>query len=132
MFTTPIIFSGRVERGEGMARRLGCPTANLAVQEGTVIPALGVYVGETEFASRWYPSLVCVNDGRDGSHLKVEVHLLHRDVDELEGSLLVVRLFEKIRDLLPWEDEDHMSRVITQDLRQADEWFKATAEHRPA
>ena len=43
-----LVFSGRVERGEGMARNLGCPTANIAVEQGAIIPGLGIYVGETE------------------------------------------------------------------------------------
>ncbi len=109
-----------------MARRLGCPTANVAVEEGTLIPALGVYVGETEVNGRWFPSLVCVNDGRDGSRLKLEVHLLQMTAEDLEGKRMSVRILEKLRGLLPWQGEEQMRQVIADDVRRAREWFHLT------
>lgn len=127
MFSTPMIFCGRVERGEGMARSLGCPTANVAIEEGTLIPALGVYVGETELEGHWYPSLVCVNDGRDGSRLKLEVHLLHTAMDEIDGKRMCVRLLDKLRELVAWRGEEEMRQMIAGDLERAEEWFHQSA-----
>lgn len=119
---SPLTLTGRVERGEGIATGLGCPTANLAVEQGVIIPGLGVYVGETVLEDQTYPSVVCVNDGRTGTNLKLEVHLL--DVcRDLTGKRLSVRLVEKLRDLVPWEGEDHMRALIVSDLDRAREWF---------
>ncbi len=119
---TPLILTGRVERGEGIATGLGCPTANIAVEHGVIIPALGVYTGETIFEGHNYPSVVCVNDGRTGINLKLEVHLL--DVcKDLTGKSLSVRLFEKTRDLVPWEGDEQMKRLIAEDLDKARAWF---------
>lgn len=118
----PLILTGRVERGEGIATGLGCPTANIAVEHGVIIPALGVYVGETLLEGQTYPSVVCVNDGRTGINLKLEVHLL--DVcKELAGKQLSVRLLEKTRDLVPWEGEQQMRDLISADLAHARRWF---------
>jgi len=111
-----------VEKGEGMATRLGCPTANLAVGQGAVIPGLGVYVGETEYDMKRVPSVICVNDGRTGSHLKLEVHLLDQ-CEDLGGKVLSVRLLEKMRPLVPFVDEASMSALIAKDLEEARAWF---------
>lgn len=120
---SPLVLTGRVERGEGIATGLGCPTANLAVEQGVIIPALGVYVAETVLEGDTYPSVVCVNDGRTGLNLKLEVHLL--DVcKDLTGKQLSVRLIDKQRDLVPWKDAEHMRALIADDLTRAREWFK--------
>jgi len=120
---SPLTLTGRVERGEGIATGLGCPTANLAVEQGVIIPAIGVYVGETVLHGETFPSVVCVNDGRTGLNLKLEVHLL--DVcKDLTGKQLSVRLLEKMRDLVPWQGADHMRTLIADDLARAREWFK--------
>lgn len=122
-----LTLSGRVEKGEGMATRLGCPTANIAIEQGVIIPGLGVYVGKTEVSGQEHPSLVCINDGRDGSHLKMEVHLL--DVcQNLIGKVLRVVLFEKLRDLVPFSGELEMSQVIAKDIEGAKKWFSKQSE----
>lgn len=119
----PLILQGRVEHGEGMARGLGCPTANIAIEQGIVIPALGVYVGEAEVDSVFYPALICVSDGRTGTNLKLEVHLLDEE-KELHGKHMSVTLREKIRDIIPFPGAEEMANVIQEDLRKSREWFK--------
>jgi riboflavin kinase/FMN adenylyltransferase len=116
------MFQGRVIMGEGIARDLGCPTANIAVEQGAVIPALGVYVGETEFEGSRFHSLICINDGRTGENLKMEVHLLDQERD-LSGKQLTVVIFEKIRDLIPFPGHEEMARIIKDDLEKSRIWF---------
>ncbi len=123
---SPLLLSGRVERGEGIAAGLGCPTANLAVEHGVIIPALGVYVAETVLEGTTYPSVVCVNDGRTGTNLKLEVHLLDFCRD-LGGKHLSVRLVEKLRGLVPWESSEQMSALIAKDVQDARDWFAHSA-----
>lgn len=118
-----LCFCGRVEKGEGMATKMGCPTANIAVEQGAVIPALGVYVGHTEFEGGRFPSLICINDGRTGYRLKMEVHLLHQDGINLTGKRLDVILCDKLRDLVPFPGEEEMAKMIKVDIQKADEWF---------
>lgn len=117
-----ISFSGRVEKGEGRATKLGCPTANIAVEQGVIIPALGVYVGETEVDGIMHPSLVCINDGRSGYRLKMEVHLLDKNI-ELTGKNLNVVLLDKVRELIPFPGEEEMATIIVGDLKKAREYF---------
>ena len=122
-----LMFDGRVERGEGMATKLGCPTANIAVEQGAIIPALGVYVGEAEFNGRLYPSLICINDGRTGYNLKMEVHLLNQKELDLNEKHLRVVLFKKFRDLVPYVDDEQMGKLIADDLTRAHKWFQRSS-----
>ena len=123
---SPLLLTGRVERGEGIATGLGCPTANLAVEQGVIIPALGVYIAETVLEGSTFPSVVCVNDGRTGTNLKLEVHLLDICRD-LSGKQLSVRLVQKLRSLVPWESTEQMSALIAKDLGDARAWFSHSA-----
>lgn len=119
----PLTFRGRVERGEGMARRLGCPTANIAIEQGIIIPALGIYVGVAEVDYLKYPSLICVSDGRTGVNLKMEIHLLDQE-KELSGKSMTVVLLEKLRDIIPFPGEEEMARMIKGDMEKSKAWFQ--------
>lgn len=123
-----LTLSGRVEKGEGIATGLGCPTANIAVEQGATIPALGVYIGEAEVDGIRYPSLICINDGRTGYNLKMEVHLLDQQGIDLSGKHINAVLFEKLRDLIPYPGDAKMTEMIADDLKKAREWF-ATSSH---
>ncbi len=116
-----LTLSGRVERGEGMATSLGCPTANIAIEQGVLIPALGVYVGEAEVDGVWHDALICISDGRTGYNLKMEVHLLGVNQD-LTGKRIDVVLMEKLRDVIPFPGEQEMAKIIADDLERARAW----------
>ncbi len=118
----PLTLRGRVIKGEGIARQLGCPTANIAVEQGVVIPGLGVYVGHSEIGGVNYPSLICINDGRTGANLKMEVHLLDQTID-LSNHVLNVVLSQKIRDLIPFPGNEEMTRIIKDDMEKARIWI---------
>jgi riboflavin kinase / FMN adenylyltransferase len=118
-----ITFSGRVETGEGFATRLGCPTANIAVEQGVVIPGMGAYVGEASFEGEVYPSLIFITDGRTGYHLKMEVHLLNQNL-ELFGKHMRVVVLEKLRDVVDYPGEEKMAEIIAKDIEVANEWFE--------
>lgn len=123
-----LTFDGRVEKGEGMASQLGCPTANIAVEQGAIIPALGVYVGKAEVDGREYQALICINDGRTGYNLKMEVHLLDQKNLELSGKHLHVILLQKLRDLIPFPGDEEMAKIIAGDLTNAREWFAKSSQ----
>ncbi len=124
----PLSFSGRVEKGEGIATGLGCPTANVAVEQGATIPSLGVYIGEAEVDGKRFPALICINDGRTGYNLKMEVHLLDQKGINLTEKRIMVILLDKLRDLIPFPGDEVMTEMIKDDLAKAKEWF-ATSSH---
>lgn len=118
-----ITFSGRVEAGEGFARHLGCPTANIAVEQGVLIPGMGAYVGEAFCEGVIYPALLFITDGRTGYHLKMEVHLLNQKDIELFGKYMRVTVLQKIRDVIPYPGQEEMTSIIAKDIVDANEWF---------
>ena len=117
-----LFISGTVEPGLGLATSLGCPTANLAPEEGLIIPGMGVYLARTDFEGKQYPSVICVGAGRDQSHFKIEVHLIDVCVD-LNGKRLGIEIVYKLRSLIPWPGEEAMRGMIAEDLVHAREWF---------
>ncbi|MBI5370110.1 riboflavin kinase [Candidatus Uhrbacteria bacterium] len=123
----PLSFHGRVEKGEGIAAQLGCPTANVAVEQGAIIPALGVYVGEAEVDGQRYQALICINDGRTGYNLKMEVHLVGQKDIDFTGKHISVDLYEKIRDLIPFPGNEVMTEMIKVDLENARKWFATSS-----
>jgi riboflavin kinase/FMN adenylyltransferase len=120
----PLFITGVVESGLGLATSLGCPTANLAPEEGLVIPGMGVYLGFTKIdaGEEAFPSVLCVGAGRDQSHFKIEVHLLDTE-KELRGKRLTVEVVGKLRSLIPWPGEETMKGMIAEDLVNARHWF---------
>ncbi|MBI2551266.1 riboflavin kinase [Candidatus Uhrbacteria bacterium] len=121
-----IAFEGTVERGEGLASRLGCPTANISLEQGGLIPGLGVYVGGARVLDHNYPTIVFISGSRGGQLLKLEVHFIDQNL-ELTGKHVRVRLFEKIRDIIDWPGDQVMADMLTQDVRQARAWFQTHA-----
>lgn len=113
---------GLVETGQGLARHLGFPTANIAPMQGLVIPAAGVYLAATTFEGKTYPSVMCVAGGKDRSNFKIEVHLLDVQLD-LTGKVLDIVVLERIRDLFPWQDEAHTREAVTEDVKKARAYF---------
>lgn len=121
-----LVFTGKVEKGAGIATSLGCPTANVSIEQGGIIPGLGIYTGMTEFEGKNYPSLIVITDGRTGARLRLEVHLIDQHFDNLEGRTLEVHVYDKLRDSVPWESDAKIQVMFAEDLRQARAWF---AEH---
>lgn len=116
-------FSGTIQKGEGIATGLGCPTANVAIGEGQIIPALGVYVGEACVDGACYQALVCINDGKQTGKLKMEVHLFGIVCEDFSGKYMEVSLFDKLRGLEIWENDEQIRQLIAHDLENAKAWF---------
>ena len=122
-----LLITGMVEPGEGFARTLGCPTANLAPEQGLVIPGTGIYLANSYYEDGIYPSIVCVGAGRNDNNFKIEVHFLDETID-LQGKSLTIKIIKKLRDLIPWPGEDKMRDMIHEDMENAREWFSEHPE----
>ena len=118
-------FSGVIQKGEGVATTVGCPTANLSATEGQVIPALGVYVGEANVDGVCHRALVCINAGRSNERLKLEVHFLGVDSGDYRGKFMEVALFDKLRELEPWESDEQIRGLVANDMKEATAWFES-------
>jgi riboflavin kinase/FMN adenylyltransferase len=81
--------SGPVEAGEQMGRRLGFPTANIAVEPNKLVPALGAYAGRAKAPEGNFVAALSVGyrPTFGGTQLRVEAFLL-----DFEGDLYQQRL----------------------------------------
>lgn len=119
--------SGQVERGEGRGRKIGYPTANLAVlDDRKLIPKIGVYAVRVRIGDAEPTYDAMMNIGRrptfDGMDVTVEAHLFGFD-GNLYGETLRVEFLRRLRDEQKFdsvdalvmqlsEDEVHCKRVI--------------------
>lgn len=114
---------GVVVEGERLGRRLGFPTANLAVHPQKVLPP-GVYAVEAEgpFGRRKGVANVGTRPTVEGKERRLEVHLLGF-AGELYGEELKVAFLKKIRDERRFESLEALKAQITKDLEAARAFF---------
>jgi riboflavin kinase/FMN adenylyltransferase len=111
---------GRVERGDERGRKLGFPTANLALHH-EVTPPRGVYVGRVEVDGVRYRALVNIGvrpTFAGASEEKVEAHLLGFE-GNLYGRVLEVELLRRLRDERKFASVDELIAQIRADREAA-------------
>src|SRR5204862_7182780 len=81
--------SGPVEAGDKVGRRLGFPTANIAIEPNKLVPALGAYAGRARAPEGDFIAALSVGyrPTFGGTQLRVEAFLL-----DFEGDLYQQRL----------------------------------------
>ncbi|MDR2162617.1 MAG: riboflavin biosynthesis protein RibF [Clostridiales Family XIII bacterium] len=111
----PFTISGEITRGNGLGRGFGFPTANIALPDGFVVPAYGVYVTESElgadtrrslhgngaegYSSRVMRSVtnVGVRPTIGDDRLLAETHILGAEYGDLYGHRIRVGFLSMIR-----------------------------------
>jgi len=121
----PFGLTGRVVEGDRRGRRIGFPTANLAL-EGELVPAHGVYATRVRFLddSARPPHPAVTNIGSRptfrGDVVTVETHLLDFDED-LYGQRLEIELVECVRGERRFEGVEELVAQIRHDVASARE-----------
>jgi len=116
----PYVISGVVEMGEGRARRLGWPTANLVVDQRKVLPrgVFAVKVDGPGLAGAPGVLNVGVRPTVGGTRLTSEVHVL--DVDRgLYGETLACHLMAKLRDEVKFPSLEALTDQVRRDIELA-------------
>ena len=111
---------GVVVGGDARGRALGFPTANLELEPGLVVPALGIYAGWA--AGTRAAVSIGTNPTYGAGELRVEAFLLDFGGD-LYGSRLVVELWARLRDEVAFASEAELVEQIARDV----EWTRAAA-----
>jgi riboflavin kinase/FMN adenylyltransferase len=115
---------GRVEHGQKLGRKLGFPTANIAMVGGYLLPKLGIYAVKAAIDEGDHPAWI---DGVaslgyrptvDGSHIQFEVYLFDYSGD-LYGRHLRVALLEFLRPELKFLDLEALKAQIAADCDRA-------------
>jgi riboflavin kinase/FMN adenylyltransferase len=117
---------GTIVHGERRGRGLGWPTINLAPQQD-VIPARGVYLTEVEFVNDRGPLPSVTNVGvrptvSAGRTTVVEAHILEFSSD-VYGLEVEIGFLDRLRDEKAFENVEALSHQISQDVKQAREFF---------
>lgn len=87
--------SGTVMPDGQRGRRLGFPTANLAVADGLALPAAGVYATYARLGSRQWPARAYTGLSLASSEQRLEVHTPHLS-DDLDGQSLRVEFVRRL------------------------------------
>lgn len=118
----PHRIEGLVVRGAGRGRTLDAPTANLAVEAGTALPKLGVYVTRSFVkAGGAHPSVTSVgtNPTFEVDH-KIRIETLFLDEGEdVYGCSMALDFLERIRGQVAFKDATELATQIKKDCEIA-------------
>lgn len=118
------VLSGYVERGKGIGRTMGFPTANISIDPERVLPAFGVYLCTLSMQGSTYPAVVNV-----GHHptlpegaVTVEAHLpgVHLDLYSQRVRLILMRY---LRAEIKFDSMEALQAQIGQDVAKAEQFF---------
>ena len=107
---------GSIVAGDARGGTLGFPTANLAVTDGLIVPAYGIYAGEAN--GHRAAISIGVNPHYGGHERRVEAFLLEFEGD-LYGQRLLVELWQRLRDERAFESEQDLIDQIAADVEAA-------------
>lgn len=126
MLGRPVSFSGKVIHGDKLGRKLGFPTANLALKRRQ-LPLTGVFAATVTGGGlvQW-PAVANLGSRPtvDGRLLRFEVHLLDYQ-GNLYGKELDVELCQPLRSEQKFDGLDALVAQIGRDIDQARQWLKA-------
>jgi riboflavin kinase/FMN adenylyltransferase len=114
----PFLLDGTVTKWERRGSILGFPTVNLKSPE-LIVPAEGVYAGETLVGKKWHAAAICVGGaptfGRPDADM-VEAYLLdfNRDV---YGQKVRVKFLRRLRGQKTFPDAEALRTQMKQDCR---------------
>ena len=128
--TEPVVIEGTVVHGRQLGRRLGFPTANLAVPDALEARD-GVYLSEAEVDGQLYGAMS--NLGRNpsvgGTERRLESNLFGFE-GELYGRQLRIRLLRRLREERKFASVEELQRQIEADRREAEAFFAARKAER--
>ena len=117
--------AGGVERGDGLGRRLGFPTANIDTT-GLALPPRGVYAVHAQALGKPYRAVLnigCRPTIKNATpKLRVEAHLLNFDGD-LYGREIEIVFGEKLRDEMRFGSLAELQAQIARDVERAAKCF---------
>ena len=125
LLNRPYTFRGTVERGKGLGKKIGWPTANLKIDGRKFLPSLGVYAAWAAIANKKERFAAIMNLGTQptidpNSSSAVEVHLLDKEINIL-GKELIIEPVQRMRIQKKFENIEALSKQISLDAKLAKE-----------
>lgn len=122
----PYSISGRVERGDGLGKRIGFPTANIQLKHNRP-PLTGIFVvrvqGDDLPPRQGVASLGVRPTVRTDGKPVLEVHLFDFS-RQIYNRHLHADFLHKLRDEEKYADIEALTRQIALDVENAKQWFK--------
>ncbi len=113
---------GTVRRGKARGKKLGFPTANIALDS---IHPEGIYLSITHFDNKKFPSLTFIGSAKTfhETEYQAETYILDFELDLYDQELTIVVL-EKIRDNQKFVSEQVLIEQMEKDKKNAEEFFR--------
>ena len=113
---------GKVKKGKGRGKKLGFPTANIALHKH--IPE-GIYISRTKVRNAWHPSLTFVGAAKtfNEAKLQAETYLLGFN-QSLHGKQITIRLIKKIRENKKFASALELTLQMRNDEKEARRYFQ--------
>jgi len=116
----PHVLSGPVIQGKQLGRRIGVPTSNIAIPQGVLVPAHGVYATRVWVGEESWPAVTNVGvrpTVQDGDGVTVEPWILDFD-REIYGQTIRIEFYKRLR---PERKFDTLDELRAEIVRNADE-----------
>lgn len=121
----PHILRGTVLHGKALGRRLGIPTANLALPPEVAAPKLGVYACRAEVDGQWYTCVTNVGTRPtvSGTNINAESWLLDF-TGNLYGKELTLEFYAFLRPEQTFDSLAQMQTEIQRNAQQVRDYFQ--------
>ena len=126
MLDSPYSVSGLVVHGNQNGRKIGFPTANMALNaDNKFIPQLGVYLCRVQLKEGTFFGLTNMGyrptlNRDDGIH--IETHILNFEGD-IYGQAIEIQFIEKIRSEMRFDSFEELKNQIAADLAWANQYL---------
>lgn len=123
----PYWMCGRVIHGDKLGKKLGFPTANIALMRKTA-PLTGIFIVKVHGLAPKALNAVASIGTRptiDGKKMLLEVHLLDFNED-IYGRFIKIEFLSKIRDESRFDSLEILKQYIANDVKIARKFFMAT------
>ena len=124
----PTAFSGIVEKGQQLGRKLGFPTANIRIPEQKMIPKFGVYASAYLLDGKMYPGITNIGMrptvNKDDTTPLTETMILDGHY-QLYGTTGTVMLLKFLRPETQFTSVDELQAQMTKDQKAAREYHRS-------
>ena len=125
LLNRPYTFQGTVERGKGLGKKIGWPTANIKIDGRKFLPSLGVYAAWASLKNKTKRFSAVMNLGPQptidpNSTSAVEVHFLNEEINLL-GKEIIIEPVKRIRLQKKFDNLEALSNQISLDAILANE-----------
>lgn len=124
----PFLISGTVKRGKQIGRTFNFPTLNLETPE-KIMPPDGVYITQTVFDNRQYPSLTNIGTNptidAESKQKIIETWVDSDNIGELYDKKISVYFLKKIRNEIRFSSKDKLAEALEKDKIVCREFVKS-------